>query len=116
MRLLSSITVEEVGDEVRSVFKKPMNGRRDFPFKFLQPTGAGSRTLTVPSVSASFSWTAQQVAKLGTVNQAVYIMAKDNLIEESEVNMYVCKQSVQLRGIYIYNPCFSLFFASNRFI
>ena len=89
VRLLSSRTVQELEDEVRSVFKKPMGGKEDFPFIFLQPTGAGSRTLTVPSVSASFSWTAQQVAKLGTTTQAVYIMAKDKL----EVNIYIIRSA-----------------------
>ena len=73
------MTVEEVEKEVRSVFSQPMGGRNDFPFAFLQPTGLGSKTLTVSSVSASFSWTAYQVAKLGGHKQPVYILAQDEL-------------------------------------
>ena len=57
--------MEQVAAEVRSVFKMPMNNRSDFPFQYLQPTGSGNRTLSVPSVSSSFNWTAKQVARLG---------------------------------------------------
>lgn len=74
------MTVEEVEEEVRSVFCVPMGGKKDFNFIFLQPTGAGSRTLTVPSVSSSFSWTAHQVAKLGGYKQSIYILPKDKLV------------------------------------
>ena len=88
IRLMSSMGVTEVEQDVRSVFCSPMSGRDDFHFKFLQSTGVGTRTLTVPSVSASFSWTAQQVAKLGTNKQAIYILAIDELScsLESEVS------------------------------
>ena len=44
VRLTSTMTVDEV-EEVRSVFDGPMSGRRDFPFMFLQPSGAGSRSV-----------------------------------------------------------------------
>ena len=79
IRLTSTMSVEDVENEVRSVFHGPMDGREDFHFNFLQPTGVGTKTLTVPSVSSSFCWTAQQVAKLGTNKQAIYIMAVDVL-------------------------------------
>lgn len=79
LRLSSAMTVEEVEKEVRSVFSQPMGGMSDFPFSFLQPTGMGSRTLTVPSTSSSFSWTAQQVAKLAGYKQVIYILAHDEL-------------------------------------
>ena len=64
-----------------------MSGKTDFPFIFLQPTGAGSKTLTVPSVSSSFSWTAQQVAKLGANKQSFYILAKEKLALDLEVSV-----------------------------
>ena len=56
------MAVKEVAAEV---FKEPMDNRNDFPFRYLQPTGSGSRTLSIPSVSSSFSWTAKQVARIG---------------------------------------------------
>ena len=65
MRLTSNMSVTEVEEEIRSVFQGPMGGRHDFRFHFLQPTGVGSRSLAIPSVSSSFEWSAQQVAKLG---------------------------------------------------
>ena len=84
------MTVEEVKSEIRSVFSQPMGERKDFPFVYLQSTGGGNRALIVPPFSPSFQWTAQQVAKLGGSNQAIYIMAKAPLIEttESEVSMH----------------------------
>ena len=50
-----------------------------FPFQHLQATGGGSRSLSVPSVSASFQWTAQQVAKLGNQRNTIYILAEGEL-------------------------------------
>ena len=81
IRLISTMTESEVMDEVRSVFQEAMSYRSqsDFPFVFLQPTGSGARTLTAPSVSNSFCWTAQQVAKLGGHKCPIYILAKINL-------------------------------------
>ena len=45
VRLTSTMTVDEVEEEIRSVFDGPMNGRRDFPFMFLQPSGAGVQVI-----------------------------------------------------------------------
>lgn len=56
------MSVEEVGNEIRSAFELPMGGDYSFPFKYLQATGGGVRALSIPSVSSSFKWTAQQVA------------------------------------------------------
>ena len=70
---------DEVELEIRGVFANQMWNRNDFPFSYLQPTGAGSRTLTLPSVSHSFHWTPQQVAKLGSHKQPIYILAKEEL-------------------------------------
>ena len=61
------------------MFGQPIGQRSDFPFVFLQPTGAGSRTLTIPSTSSTFSWTASQVAKLGGYKQTIYILAQEKL-------------------------------------
>lgn len=82
------MTVEEVASEVRSVFKEPMSNRSDFPFSNLQPTGSGTRTLSIPSCSSSFSWTAKQVARLGNNTGTIYILAQDDLTlnDEDEVS------------------------------
>lgn len=73
------MTVEEVGNEIRSVFDFPMGGDYSFPFKYLQPTGDGVRSLSIPPVSNSFQWTAQQVAKLGNQRNNIYILAGKDL-------------------------------------
>lgn len=88
IHLTDHMSVEEVAAEVRSVFSGPMNNRDNFPFHYLQPTGSGSRTLSVPSVSASFSWTAKQVARLGNSTGTIYILADDDLIlNEDDVSL-----------------------------
>ena len=62
-----------------------MCGRSDFPFCYLQPNGAGTRSLSIPSVSASFSWSAQQVVKLDVGKHTIYIGAEDTVEQLSEV-------------------------------
>ena len=63
-----------------------MGGRNDFPFTYLQPTGSGSRTLSIPSVSSSFCWTAKQVAWLGNNTETIYILANEDLnLDDDEV-------------------------------
>lgn len=77
-----------VEDEICSVFSKPMGGRMDFPFIYLQATGAGSRTLTAPN--SSFSITIVQVDCSTGSDQAVYIIAKDKLIDMYELSVCNC--------------------------
>lgn len=79
VHLSSAMTIEEVGKEIRSAFEFVMYGNYSFPFKYLQGTGGGPRALTIPSVSASFQWTAQQVAKLGNQRNTIYILAEHDL-------------------------------------
>lgn len=78
VHLTSMMSEEDVRNEVRSVFQGPMGGQPNFPFAFLQPTGYGSKSLTIPAVSASFEWSAQQVAKLGGNKGTIYIVAEEN--------------------------------------
>ena len=68
IRISTDMSVEDVEDEVRSVFCGPMSGRKIFLFLYLQPTGGGSRTLGIPSVSSTFSWNAQSVADWAIVS------------------------------------------------
>ena len=65
VHLTSAMTVDEVMMDIRSVFECAMGGNHSFSFMYLQATGGGSRSLSIPSVSASFQWTANEVAKLG---------------------------------------------------
>ena len=79
VHLTSEMTVDDVGMEIRSVFNRAMGGNHSFPFTYLQATGGGSRSLSIPSVSASFQWTAHQVAKLGNQRNTIYIIADEDL-------------------------------------
>lgn len=90
IHITEDMSVEQVAAEVRSVFEVPMDKRSDFPFHYLQPTGSGSRTLSLPSVSSSFSWTAKQEARLGSSSGTIYILADDDLVfDDDEVSSFV---------------------------
>jgi len=85
VRIKSDMTVSDVQNEIRSTFKVQMGSRRDFPFEFLQPTGSGTSSLTIPNVSNLFDWTPQQVAKLSSAKGSIYILAKEKLTFDDEV-------------------------------
>lgn len=86
VHLTSDMTIEDVGREIRSTFCGPMGASDSFNFSFLQATGGSSRSLSVPSVSPSFRWTAQQVAKLGNQRNTIYIIAEDDLVTVWSIN------------------------------
>lgn len=87
VHLTSMMSEEDVRNEVRSVFRDPMEGKPNFPSIFLQLTGCGSKSLTIPTVSVSFGWTAQQVAKLGGNKGTIYILAEEKLnVQDIEVH------------------------------
>ena len=60
------------------MFEKVMKNDWLFPFAFLQCTGSGSLTLTVPSTCVHCQWTSAQVVGLcGQSGQgALYILAQ----------------------------------------
>ena len=106
LHLSTEMSVEEVQREIRSVFCRAMDNRDDFPFVFLQPTGVGSRSLTIPAVSASFMWTAQQVARLKT---PIYILAQDELVVTDSCRLYRNLNHVNYSGDYIFTLIFTNF-------
>ena len=70
------MSVEDVEDEIHSIFASVLGSGS---FTYLQATGGSTRCLSVPSVSTSFQWTAQQVAKLGNQRNTIYILADGDL-------------------------------------
>ena len=60
--------------------KLNVEGGEMFPFKYLQCTGAGSRTLCVPAVSESFLWNGRQVSTLAKSGGMIYILAQASLL------------------------------------
>lgn len=83
------MSVQDVESEIRSVFKEAMSKNENFPFTYLQSTGCGSRSLTVPSLSSSFNWTVHQVAKLGSNKGTMYVMEEKELNVALEVSVHV---------------------------
>ena len=77
---------DEIYKEIRSVFSKPMGENSQFPFQVLQPAGSGCKTLALPPVSSSFTWTAREVT--GSSRSTIYILAGDDLVvpEREEVS------------------------------
>ena len=79
IHITSEMKSDEVEQEIQSTFDGPMGGNNSFHFTYLQATGAASRSLSIPSISSSFKWNPQQVAKLGNQRNTIYILADDEL-------------------------------------
>ena len=78
IRLTSDMSERAIMREVRSVFDVPMGCSPSFPFKILQTCGGGSKYLSIPVLSSTFSWTAAVVA--GTnAKTPIYILAEADL-------------------------------------
>ena len=77
--LESSMSEEEIFDEIRSVFKEAMGNKSDFDFTILQHTGGKSKTLTILAVTDNYTWTAASVAGKNA-KAPIYILANENLI------------------------------------
>ena len=71
IRLKSDMSDHEILMEIRSVFSSAMGYNENFQFEFLQSAGGGTKSLVVPSRSASFAWTAKQL--LHQLGVGVYI-------------------------------------------
>ena len=79
LHMNSDMDEEDVAREVRSIFKGPMKGKADFRYQYLQATGGGTKSLTVPAQSESFKWTPFQVSRLSGQSGTIYILAQDEL-------------------------------------
>ena len=88
LHISSDMNENDVLSEIRSVFKDAMKNDPNFPFKLLQSTGEGPRSLAIPPVSDTFHWTAQQVARLGGSRGCIYILAEADL-NMTEVKVYM---------------------------
>ena len=74
VRLTSDMLEHEILEEIRSAFAEPMSNNPNFQFVFLQTSGAGSNTLTIPSVSASYRTSKELVKMAG--QGCLYIKAE----------------------------------------
>ena len=50
----------------------------------------GAKVLTIPAVSNTFTWTAQQVAKIGNYKQPIYILAQEPLAVSLDSDVSLC--------------------------
>ncbi len=82
----SEWSADRMNKEICNVFSKPFGLSADniasgkmFEFQYLQRTGAGSRTLCVPTVTTSFEWNGRQVATLAKSGSVIYILAREHI-------------------------------------
>ena len=79
VHLTSDMDENDTSREICSVFKKCIQEKeQQFSFSVLHPIGGGSKNLTLPNVSATFAWTAKEVAKAAGKG-AIYIWAQEDL-------------------------------------
>lgn len=79
VRLRSDMEQDEIFDEIRSVFKSPMNYNDNFRFIILQTSGGDSKGLMIPELSTSYRWTATAIAGKNA-KVPIYILADDDLL------------------------------------
>ena len=70
------MTELHIFDEIRSIFRSPMNEDMEFSIRILQMSGGGSKTLTIPVVSSTYKWTASAVAGKNA-KCPIYVLAND---------------------------------------
>ena len=87
IRLTSDMTQDDIFDEVRSVFRGPMDGSSTFLFDVLQPAGGHSKSFTIPALSDSFKWTASAIVSKNA-KVPLYILAKESLNKVSILYQY----------------------------
>ena len=76
IRLMSSMSEDEIMDEIRSVFRRPFSDQK-FSFSILQPGGGKFKSLVIPSLSSSYVWTASAVA--GNSKSPIYMLAHSDV-------------------------------------
>jgi len=79
LHMSSDMDEDDLAKEIRSIFKGPMKDDPNFRFEYLQSTGRGTKSLSVPAQSASFKWTPHQVSRLSGQCGTIYILALDEL-------------------------------------
>ena len=91
VQLRPSMTDLEVRREICTVFATPMGistkafDKLDsddagfFEFNYLQSSGFGTCSLCIPSVSKSFSWTGQEVARLSKQGKMIFLLVRKPL-------------------------------------
>ena len=62
IQLNSGMEEPDIFNEIRSVFRGPMDGDELFQFRILQSSGGDSRRLMIPVLSSSYKWTSHAVA------------------------------------------------------
>ena len=95
--LKSSMTEDELMSEIRSVFYGQMDKEKFFQFSILQPSGGGSKTLSVPSVLSSFKWSASSIAGKNTRGSSIYLSSRRPDGKSYMPNFLLYTSSMQLK-------------------
>ena len=86
LHLESDWLESEVITEIRSTFSE--NVTEDIQFQFLQFTGTGTKSLMIPKVSSSYTWTPKEVA--GRADRPIYLLLLADLKNEVKIS-YISK-------------------------
>ena len=110
IRLDSSMDETNIREEICSVFSEQMQYDTQFPVKILHAMGGGAKALSVPNTSASFTWTAKEVASSG-VRGTIYIWAQADMAlhtngkdAENEC-LWMWVHAWFITHMHLYNPC-----------
>ena len=79
IRLVSDAEEDDIMSEIRSVFASAIVHDLAFPFTLLQKCGPGTKSLTAPSLSLFFSWTAREVIRMAGQG-CIYVKAACELV------------------------------------
>ena len=74
----------EIRELICEVFQRAFGGDKQFPFKFLQSVGGGSKFLTKPFTANTFEWSAKEVISAAGKG-AIYIIAEKRLVTPCQI-------------------------------
>ena len=77
--LSSTMSEEDIREEICAIFAVVFGGDDKFPFRFLQTVGGGTRYLNMPCQTSNLKWTAQDLIS-SAGKGAIYILAEKDII------------------------------------
>ena len=78
LTLSSYMDEQEIRELICEVFQGAFGGDKQYPFKFLQCAGGGSKFLTKPCTTGTFKWNAKEIISAAGKG-AIYIIAEKKM-------------------------------------
>ena len=77
--LSSTMSEEDIREEICAIFTVAIGADDKFPFRFLQTVGGGTKYLNMPCQTSNLEWTAQDLIS-SAGKGAIYILAEKDTI------------------------------------